>query len=358
VIGGVEGGADETRFRARTGTLTLLFAGGSTNREGLLELLEAALAGGRLDSSPGALDEGELGECEDEYEEEDDDDYDENDEEEGDYDDDGELEEGERLLDTLPPVLLESQGLLDPHAGVRATERGVEFLFVAAALERWLRRCPEGALEPGPGASAAIASLVCCWSATVTHALAGQPLTLPELHRAVGILDYETAEEHVAAMERTGQVALQPAGGETRYALTDWMREGISPIIAAARYECHYPEQDVAPPDVLDVAAPFQLSLPLLLLPPDLRGSCRLGVRIPHETRLMAGATAEVDRGRVLASSPLLEREPENWATGSPLDWMDTVVDPAAAGVELGGDEQLAVALLVSLHETLFGAPL
>lgn len=163
---------------------------------------------------------------------------------------------------------------------MRTSSKGAQALFVASILERWLRNCPDGPLRIGPSGGEAIASLVCCWSATVTHALAKQPLTLAELDRAVGILDYETAEEHVEAMARAGQVEALPGDGETRYAVTDWLREGIAPIAASARFERRYPEAGMAPPDILDVEAAFQLALPLLRLPADLRGSCRLGVQI------------------------------------------------------------------------------
>ena len=109
------------------------------------------------------------------------------------------------------------------------------------------------------------------------------------------------------------------------------------------------------PPDILDVEASFQLTLPLLHLPPDLHGTCRLGVQIPGGPPLIAGATAQVDRGRVVTSSTLLEQEPETWATGTPRDWLDTLIDPAAGRIEAGGDIQLAQVLLESLHEKLFG---
>ena len=356
-------GTTENRFRARTSTLTLLLVAGSTDRADLLELLEGALSGGLLGISSGGLAEaGELVEYG--YEELDEDELDEHEDyDEEEYEEDAEeyyddAEEDESPFEPLPSALLESQSLLEPPTQMQATPKGVEFVFVASVLERWLDRRPAGPLTLGPDAAPAIAPLVCCWSATITHALAPQPLTLPELHRTVAILDYETVEEHIAAMEAAGQVEPRSVGGQTYYALTDWMREGIAPIIAGARFESHYPEDDVAPPDILDVEAAFQLSLPLLKLPSDLRGSCRLGVRIPGEDPpLIAGATADVDRGRVVSSSALLEQEPAVWATGSPQDWMDTVVDPATARVKAGGNTRLAGSLLQSLHETLFGIP-
>jgi hypothetical protein len=88
------------------------------------------------------------------------------------------------------------------------------------------------------------------------------------------------------------------------------------------------------------------MALPLIQLPPGLRGSCRLGVAIPGGEPLVAGATAQGDRGAVISSSPLLDEIPETWATGTPLDWCETVVDPTTARLEAGGDTELAVALI------------
>jgi hypothetical protein len=241
---------------------------------------------------------------------------------------------------------------------MRTTSKGDEFLFVAATIERWLRKCPEGPLELGLRGAKALAPLVCGWSATVTHALAAEPLTFPELDHEVGIIDSDGVATHLDMLLRSGQAAELPGAagdGEPRFALTDWGREGIAPIVAAVRFECHYPEDDVLPPDVFDVEASFQMALPLLELPPRLRGSARLGVQIPGGEPLMAGATARVDRGRVLSASSLLEEDPETWATGTPLDWCETVVDPATAKLAAGGDAELAGALIEALHERLFG---
>jgi len=310
-----------------------MFVGGSLDREDLLAMLERALSGGLL----GAEDYEDLAGPEFDYDE---------DEEELDLEEEELEDEDEAEHDPI-----------GPQTKMTTSSKGEEFLFVAHAMRRWLGNCPSGPLELGPEGGDPLSALVCCWSATVTHALAPEPLTLEELNRAVGILDSDIVEEHLEAMVRSGLAEARADPGEPRYALTGWGREGIAPIVAAVRYECHYPEPDVLPPDVFDAEAAFQMALPLLRLPPRLRGSCRLGVVIPGEEPLVAGATVEVDRGAVLAASPLLDREPETWATGSPLDWCETVVDPSTARLEVGGDVELAEALLAALHEKLFGSP-
>jgi DNA-binding HxlR family transcriptional regulator len=341
---------DNDEYKARAGALTLLFVAGAMDRELVLDLLERALSGGVLYSIDADLGDAELFADYEEDEEELDheDDY-----EEEEYEDDEEEEEfagGSLALAPRPSQI-------GPHTPMRASAKGEQFLFVVSILERWLQNCPNGPLQLGLEGAAAIAPLACSWSATVTHALAGEPLTLVELERVVGILDRSTLNEHVEAMESCGQAEALRSEGETRYLLTEWGREGIAPICAAIRFELHYPEGDTLPPDILDVETAYQMALPLLRLPADLSGSCRLGVQIPGGEPLMAGAAAQVRAGRVASSSPLLEEDPKTWATGSPLDWLDTVVDPSAARLKAGGDTQLATALIRCLHETLFVVP-
>lgn len=335
-----------------------MFVGGSLPRDGLLAILERSLSGGLLGPVDTEMIEEAQRAAYEEYENELEDEELDEDEEFDEEDEDDEAEGSGDLLEAPPPVLRHSQGQIGPHTRLRATSKGEEFLFVAYAMERWLRNRPEGPLELGPEAGEPLSALVCCWSATVTHALAPEPLTLDELDRAVGILERDVVEEHLEAMVRSGLAGAHEGQGETRYSLSDWGREGIAPIVAAVRYECHYPDVDVMPPDVFDAEAAFAMALPLLRLPPRLRGSCLLGVRIVGEETLMAGATVEVDRGAVLAASPLLDQNPETWVTGTALDWCETVVDPATAKLEAGGDAELTDALITALHAKLFGPEL
>jgi len=326
------GSATGDDFRARTGALTLLYVAGSMDREDLLRLLETALEG----IPPSVPEEDE----DDDYE---DDDEDEDDEDEGLYD-------GGDLLD------YDDEDDPGPDAKMQATAKGEEFLFVVETIERWLGRCPRGPLELGLPGARALLPMVCSWSATLTHALSAEALTREELERALPDLDSEAIEGQLESMVNSGQAeALYGSGRAPSYSLTDWGREAVALIVAAVRFELRYPEEDVLPPDVFDVEAAFQMALPLLRLPPELRGTCRAGVRLPGEEQLVAGATVEVADGRVAASSPLLESAPVTWATGSPLNWCETVVDPAAGGIEVGGEIGLAAGLVQALHERLFG---
>ena len=318
------GGATESGYRARTAALTLLYVAGSMDREDLLELLEASLSG----VAAPLPDEEEVEDFEQE-----------------------ELEAEEEDLDeALDPSL---------HAPLELTGKGEEILFVSGTIERWLSRCPQGPLELGLAGARALAPMVLSWSATLTHALASGPLTLEELEQALAaVLDPEAVEQQLESLVNSGQAeALYGSGRAPSYALTDWGREAISPIVAAVRYEQRYPEDDVLDPDVFDVEAAFQMALPLIDVPSDVRGTCRAGVRIPgaEGEELVAGSTVEVEGGRVTSSSPLLDRVPETWATGTPLDWSEAVIDPAAAGLDVGGDIELAEGLIEALHQRLFG---
>jgi DNA-binding HxlR family transcriptional regulator len=325
------GSATGDDFRARTGALTLLYVAGSMDREELLSLLEAALEG----IPPPIPGEDEVADCGEELEE--------------DEDEDEELDDEGDLLDY-------EEDDPGPDAQLEATAKGEEFLFVVRTIERWLGRCPQGPLELGLAGARALVPMVCSWSATLTHALAAEALTQEELERALPGLDPELVERQLESMVNSGQAeALYGSGRAPSYALTDWGREAVALIVAAVRFELRYPEQDVLPPDVFDVEAAFQMALPLLRLRPELRGTCRAGVRLPGEEQLVAGATVEVADGRVAASSALLESAPGTWATGGPLDWCETVIDPAAGGIEVGGEIGLAAGLVQALHERLFG---
>lgn len=323
------GGATGSDFRARTGTLTLLYVATSIDREGLLAMLESSLEG-----VPPPLPGEEGADYEDELEEED---------EEPDEDD---AEPEEALAGEDPEAL----------SPLQLTAKGEEMLFVSGTIERWLGRCPQGPLELGLAGAAALAPMVLSWSATLTHALAQGPLTLKDLEQALAsVLEPEALKRQLESMVKSGQAeALYGIGRAPGYSLTDWGREAIAPIVAAVRYERRYPEPDVLAPDVFDAEAAFQMALPLIRVPAEARGTVRAGVLISGEEELVAGSTVEVADGRVAGSSPLLDRTPETWATGTPLQWCETVIDPAAAKLDLGGDVELCQGLIEALHERLF----
>ncbi|MGB7587454.1 MAG: hypothetical protein WBM00_01970 [Solirubrobacterales bacterium] len=343
--------ATEDRSGARAGTSGLIQVGGAFDYRAMMELVARGLPGGPPGAPGGELSDERLQELED---------FEEFDDFADDFDEELEEEEGEEESYDFAGEPA-GEGEPDYDRMYRATAQGADIVAMVFALRRWLEARPGGVhpdASSDPRSGEAVVSLLCGWSATITHALAAEPLSVADLERTVRIVDRETLEETIEAMVRSGQAEALPGGGETRYALTEWGREGIAPLIAATRYERLHPADYALPPDVLDVEAAFQMALPLLRLPTGLRGRCRLGVWIPGSEPSMAGATAEVDRGCIASSTPLLDESPETWITGLPLDWCEAVIDPsAAAKLKSGGDSELIGALLQTLHERLFGMP-
>lgn len=241
----------------------------------------------------------------------------------------------------------------------RVSSGGREALFVAFVVERWLQSAPHGPLSfDGPDAEGTVAALAESWSATVVHMLAREPMTLPELDEAIDGLGRRAVKRHLEAMQRAGQIEALTEGGEAIYALTDWARAGIAPLIASARLERRNPMEGMAPIDALDVDAGFRLSLPLLTLPRELSGSCRLGLNLEEdESVALTGVTARIEEGRVVSCRDGLDGEANAWAAATAADWLDTVIEPDAKRVRTGGDRWLSGALLDNLHKTLFGVP-
>ena len=233
-----------------------------------------------------------------------------------------------------------------------------EVHFVASILERWLSACPSGPLALGPDCGPVLSALLDGWSSTVIHALAARPLSVAEATEAVGGLSHDAVGERIAAMESVGLLAASPGeDGGRRFAVTDWLRLGIAPLAAAARMEIRHPPGETEPIAPLDVEAAFQLALPLVSLSEELSASCRLTVAVPGRSPQLAGVAVLVEQGVVTQVSPGLEMQSDTFATGAPIDWLDTLIDPSVGRIKAGGDTRLAGALIESLHERLFGAP-
>lgn len=349
-------GLSESRsgFQPRAGTLTLLYLASDEDRDVLVAMLahlEAALLDPLTDPDDwdfSLVDEDE-----------------EDDDEERDQDE----EDLERTLPDFhemrrpPPsgmsVVQPGIGAIGPHAPSGLGPDHRELLYVGQVLEAWLRKSPTGPMRLGEEeAGIALGALISGWISTVVHAVSGAALTMEEIESASGAVRPEVLAARVEAMEEVGLLEpLEDAGGETRYAATGWLRRGIAPLAAAARLERRQDDEDAAPPDLLDVGAAFRLTLPLLELPADLGGRCRLGVQMPGDLDALTGATAQVENGRVVFVDLELDLDPGSWATGSPIGWLDTVVDPGERQVAFSGDTRLPEALVAGLHETLFSQP-
>ncbi|HET8863378.1 MAG TPA: hypothetical protein VFM94_09025, partial [Solirubrobacterales bacterium] len=145
------------------------------------------------------------------------------------------------------------------------------------------------------------------------------------------------------------------ADGEERFVATDWLRLAIAPLATAARMELRYPPGDTAPIAALDVQAAFQLTLPMLELPPDLVGSCSLAVELDEGVlHSPAGVTVRVDRGRVLSCETRLDEDAEFWASATAPEWLEMVIEADLRLARAGGDETLPTKLIGELHKALF----
>lgn len=243
------------------------------------------------------------------------------------------------------------------------TSSGEELLFVIDVVESWLGEAPSEALQTDDGAAkAAIRALTEAWSTTMLRALAACPLSLTELDRVIGPLSYPALERRLTAMRLAGQVKPCSSNGRgTPYAVTDWLRQGAAPIIAAVRWERRNQPKSTPALGRIDAEALFLLAIPLLRLPAGLSGSCRLAIELPGGgKRRLVGALVEVRDGAVSSCATDLRGKPSSWALGSVADWLGGMIEHEVDRLELGGDCRLAAALVEALHEALFevGTPI
>jgi DNA-binding HxlR family transcriptional regulator len=234
------------------------------------------------------------------------------------------------------------------------TGGGRELLLVAAILERWLMGAPHGPLRfGGTAAKATIKALVEGYSSTMLRALAAGPLSLTELDRVIGFLSYPALERRLTAMHRAGQVesSSTQGKGKTPYRVTEWLRRGVAPLAAGARWERRHLPADTAPVSTIDTEAAFLLALPLLSLPEELSGSCRMGVELSNDQgHRLAGAIATVEDGRIVSCTVRLNHSADAWIIGSVQAWLHATIDASTGGLELGGNQRLARGLLDGLH--------
>jgi DNA-binding HxlR family transcriptional regulator len=237
------------------------------------------------------------------------------------------------------------------------SDTGRELLGVASVLERWLAGSPDGPLEPGGSAAkAAIGALVEGWSTCMLRALVARPLTLTELDAVIASMNYPSLERRLSAMRLVGVVEARPGEGRgTPYGITSWGRAAVAPLAAAARWERRHMPDRTAPVGKVDAEAAFLMAIPLLRLPTDLSGSCRMAAELSGNGRSheLAGVMVEARDGRVVFCTTRLEGYPDAWASGSVAAWLCALIDGDASNLEMGGDSSLARGLLDGLRSGL-----
>jgi DNA-binding HxlR family transcriptional regulator len=240
-----------------------------------------------------------------------------------------------------------------------STESGRALLAIGQILERWLQEAPVGPISLGTTASkSATKALVEGWSTNIIRALAAKPLSLTDLNRLIPRISYPSLERRLGALRLADLVEPYPGEGRgTPYRATPWLRRAIVPLAAGAWWERRYLAE---PPQIgrLDVEAAFLLAIPLIELPPEVSGKCRLAVEIQSgSSPVFAGVLICVEDGKVISCSSRLEGEAEGWASGSASSWMRRM-NGQEADLEIGGDADLVREIVEAIRKSALAVKL
>ncbi len=244
-----------------------------------------------------------------------------------------------------------------PYAVENAlTPMGRELLDVAAALERWLNRAPEGpvALDTAAG-KGIVKALVDGWGSTIMRSLGAAQMSLTELDRLIPELSYPSLERRLSSMRMAGLIeACESRGAGTPYAITDWARRGVVPVVAASKCERIHLQGRASPITQADIEAAFLMATPLIGLPTTTTGTCQLEVEAdPTEAREQAGISVTVERGRVIYCNSELGSAPGDFAVGSAGRWVSAIRDGTASLLRFGGNRRVAEGVVIGLHAAM-----
>jgi DNA-binding HxlR family transcriptional regulator len=240
------------------------------------------------------------------------------------------------------------------------TPVGVELLSVADAVEAWLAGAPEGPLQlESEMGKATIKALVSGWESTMLRALAVRPFSLTELDNLISAYSYPALERRLAAMRLVGFVApVQGNNGATPYAVTDWLRRAMAPVLAAIRCERRHLSDVTAPLTRIDVETILLLVLPLVDLSPDAAGVSQLAVYGGDDSDWRsAGVRLSVASGQITRCTSKLETNAESCVRGSAADWLDALVCGGSGQLAVSGDRTLTMDIVDGLHRALFSHP-
>jgi len=234
---------------------------------------------------------------------------------------------------------------------------GLDLLGVADHLSRWLEEAPEGALLlGGDPARAAVKGLVESWDARILAHLAEGPLSLTQLDKRLPAVSYPTIERRIETMRLAGQIevgARTSAGAP--YTIVPWVRLGLGPLAAAARWEHRHQPQGAEPLTRAEIESAFRIAAPLLALPPSFSGVCQLAARAPtagQKRRRFLGV-ARISEGAVSFGEVHPARKPDAWASGTISVWFAVALDGDPIGLRTSGNTALLDALLKRIHSVL-----
>lgn len=261
-------------------------------------------------------------------------------------------------LEQAGAVVSRRAGLPGGAVEYRLARGGKDLLSVAGILEAWLGLASNGGRPLGDAsAKAAIAALCEGWSAMLLRPLAAKPHSVSELDQLIAQLSYPTLERRIAAMRLAGQVEARPAAGrETPYAVTDWLRRAVAPLLVAIQWEGRWLDAAERPPvSPLDFETVFLLAVPLVKLAGEHSGSCRLAVEFGGAgdgNPRLAGVVVQIRDGAVTACTSRLDGDSGAWAVGGTSIWLRALIDDDRSALEVGGDAGLARAVTSALHRT------
>ena len=239
------------------------------------------------------------------------------------------------------------------------TPVGIALLRVADAVDAWLASAPGGPLRlESETGKASIKALVNGWDSTMLRALSVRPFSLTELDNLISAFSYPALERRLAAMRFAGFVTpVEGNGGGTPYAVLDWLRRAMAPLLAAVRCERRHMAAETAPLTRIDVETILVLALPLVALAPDAGGVSQLAVDGGDGSGWRsAGVRLSVEGGQIVSCTSKLEPSAESWIRGSAADWLDALVDGRARQLEVSGDRALTFDVVDGLHRALFVA--
>lgn len=248
------------------------------------------------------------------------------------------------------------QGTFPPVVECSLSDAGRALLRVRDNLGVWLEGAPEGGITLGSSAAKhATRALVEGWSTNIVRALAARPYSLTELSKANVKTSYPALERRLSAMRLVNQVEPHPGEGRgTPYKATEWLRQSVVPLVAATAWERKHLPTQTARIGRLDVEAAFLLAAPLMRLPGDTNGTCRLTVEMQGgRDAAFAGVVVGIENGTLVHCSVRLEgREVDAWVAGSAMAWLRQMNGEARLQVELGGDRRLGESITEALRAT------
>jgi DNA-binding HxlR family transcriptional regulator len=263
-----------------------------------------------------------------------------------------------RTLGEMGAVKRHSRNEFPTSSDYEITQAGQALLEVGDAVQTWLNLAPSGSKELGSTAAKSILkALVEGWSSHVVRVLAARSISLTELNSLIPRISYPSLERRLAALRECDLIEAQQAPGRLRpYKVTHWLRQAVIPISAAIAWERTYASDKTASVGRLDVEAGFLLAIPLLDLPEEASGKCRLAVEVHDGTSpVFAGVLVGIEEGEVASCVASLEGEAEAWATGKPLAWLSELNRATDGALDLGGDRPLAQTVLEALRRAVNG---